>query len=80
MRILSQSISEGAHSRFTWVAAGVVTLLFGVVAAFGTVQGTPDPVFARTIVEPLALPARSELLPSLVTLGSFAVQSQVNRI
>ncbi len=38
----------GAHSRFRWVAAGVITLLFGVVAAFGTVQDTPEPVFART--------------------------------
>jgi murein DD-endopeptidase MepM/ murein hydrolase activator NlpD len=38
----------------------VVTLLFGVVAAFGTVQDTPDPVFARTVVEPLALQARLE--------------------
>ena len=52
MRILSQSISEGAHFRFPWVAAGVVTLLFGVVAAFGTVQDTHDPVFARTKGDP----------------------------
>lgn len=43
-----------------WIAAGVVTLLFGVVAAFGTVQDTPEPVFARTVVEPLVLPARLE--------------------
>src|SRR3989304_7817487 len=58
MRVPSQSISEGAHSRFPWVAAGVVTLLFGVVAAFGTVQDRPEP--ARTMVEPVALPARLE--------------------
>ena len=43
-----------------WIAAGVVTLLFGVVAAFGTVQDTPEPVFARTVVEPLVLPARPD--------------------
>jgi len=59
MRILSQFISDGTHSRFPWVAAGVVTLLFGVVAAFGTVQNTPEPA-RTTIVEPLALPARPE--------------------
>lgn len=60
MRILSQTLSQGTHYRFPWVAAGIVTLLFGVVAAFGTVQDTPDPMFARTVVEPLALPATLE--------------------
>ena len=61
MRILAQSPSERAHPstrRTPWVAAGVVTMLFGVVAAFGTVQEVPEPVFARTVVEPLALSAR----------------------
>src|SRR3990170_347430 len=60
MRILSQSIPDRARSRLPWIAAGVVTLLFGVVAAFGTVQDTLEPVFARTIVEPLALPASAQ--------------------
>jgi murein DD-endopeptidase MepM/ murein hydrolase activator NlpD len=43
-----------------WIAAGLVTLLFGVVAAFGTVQNSPDPVLATTVVQPLVLPARSD--------------------
>ena len=60
MRILSQSIPDRARSRLPWIAAGVVTLLFGVVAAFGTVQDTLEPVFARTIIEPLALPADAQ--------------------
>lgn len=60
MRILSQSLSGRAGSRVPWAAAGVVTLLFGVVAAFGTVQDALEPVFARTVVEPLALPPRLE--------------------
>src|SRR3990170_7541868 len=60
MRILSQSIPDRARSRLPWIAAGVVTLLFGVVAAFGTVQDAPEPVFVRTIVEPLALPASAQ--------------------
>jgi murein DD-endopeptidase MepM/ murein hydrolase activator NlpD len=55
MRILSQSLSESARSRITWATAGAVTLVFGVVAAFGTVQDALEPVFARTVVEPLAL-------------------------
>ena len=38
----------------------MVTLLFGIVAAFGTVQDALEPVFSRTVVEPLALPARLE--------------------
>jgi len=64
MQILAQSTSHshshGAGSRIPWVAAGVVTLLFGVVAAFGTVQDTLEPVFASTVVEPLTLPATLE--------------------
>src|SRR3989304_4498652 len=60
IRILSQSIPDRPLSRLPWIAAGVVTLLFGVVAAFGTVQDTLEPVFARTIVEPLGLPASAQ--------------------
>jgi len=60
MRILSQSLSGRARSRVPWAAAGVVTLLFGVVAAFGTVQDTLEPVLTRTVVEPLALPPTLE--------------------
>ena len=60
MQILSQSIPDRARSRLPWTAAAVVTLLFGVVAAFGTMQDTLEPVFARTIVEPLALPASAQ--------------------
>ena len=60
MRILSQSLSASTRSRVPWAAAGVVTLLFGVVAAFGTVRDAPETVFVRTIVEPLALAASAQ--------------------
>jgi len=60
MPILSQSNPQSARSRIPWVAAGVVTLLFGMVAAFGTVQNGPEPVFVKTVVESLALPAAPE--------------------
>jgi len=60
MRILAQSISEGARFRASWIIAGTATLLFGVVAAFGTVQDASDPVVLRTVIESLALPARPQ--------------------
>lgn len=40
--------------RLPWIALGACVLLFGMVAAFGTVQDTPEPVFARTVVQSLA--------------------------
>lgn len=61
MQILSQSNPHRARSRTPWVVAGVVTLLFGVVAAFGTVQDTPEPLYSKTVVESLALPAGPEV-------------------
>ncbi len=60
MRILTQSTPEGGRSRLPWVVAGIVTLLFGVVAAFGTVQVDPEPLIARTVIEHLALPKDPE--------------------
>ena len=56
MRILSQSLSERIHFRVPWATAAVVTLLFGAIAAFGTVQDPIEPVLARTVIEALALP------------------------
>jgi len=47
-----------------WAAAGAATLLFGVVAAFGTVRDFPEPVIARTVVQSLALPLQSRAAPA----------------
>jgi murein DD-endopeptidase MepM/ murein hydrolase activator NlpD len=41
--------------RFRWLAPAVAAPLFGVVAAFGTVQREPDTVPLQAIVEPLAV-------------------------
>ena len=56
MRILAQSFREGDRIRLPWLAAGAAALLFGVVAAFGTVRDATEPVIAQTIVERLAPP------------------------
>ena len=44
--------------RLRWAAIAVAAPLFGMVAAFGTVQDVPEPVFARTVVQSLALPVQ----------------------
>ncbi|MBI2958671.1 MAG: peptidoglycan DD-metalloendopeptidase family protein [Betaproteobacteria bacterium] len=54
MKILAQSLGEGVRRRLSWLAAGAAVLLFGVVAAFGTVQTAVEPVLTQPIVEPLA--------------------------
>src|SRR5882672_1264998 len=45
--------SEGRRLR--WLAPAVAAPLFGVVAAFGTVQREPDAVPLRAVVEPLSV-------------------------
>jgi murein DD-endopeptidase MepM/ murein hydrolase activator NlpD len=47
--------SEGRRLR--WWTLVVAVPLFGVVAAFGTVQRAPEPVPLRLVIEALALPA-----------------------
>ena len=59
-RILAQSAVEGAGKRATRIAAGAAVLVFGVVAAFGTVQDAPEPVTPHPVVETLAPPIRVE--------------------
>jgi murein DD-endopeptidase MepM/ murein hydrolase activator NlpD len=49
--------SEGWRLR--WIVLAVAIPLFGVVAAFGTVQDAPEPVATRTVVEALALSVAS---------------------
>jgi murein DD-endopeptidase MepM/ murein hydrolase activator NlpD len=41
--------------RLRWLAPAVAAPLFGVVAAFATVQRAPEPIPARMVVEPLSL-------------------------
>jgi len=45
--------------RLRWIALAVATPLFGIVAAFGTVQDAPEPVSTRTVVEALTLSVTS---------------------
>ena len=60
MQILAQSTSGRARSRLPSITVGALALLFGVVAAFGTVQDAPEPLLSTTVVESLALPPQAE--------------------
>ena len=53
MRIVAHSHTE--KPRLKWVAAAIAIPLFGMVAAFGTVKDSPDPLFTQTIIESLAV-------------------------
>jgi murein DD-endopeptidase MepM/ murein hydrolase activator NlpD len=55
-RILAQSLRRSAAQRFALPVAVALVPLFGVVAAFGTVQPTPEPPVSQTLeVQALAL-------------------------
>jgi murein DD-endopeptidase MepM/ murein hydrolase activator NlpD len=43
--------------RWRWLAAALAVPVFGVVAAFATVQPHPEPLLTRAVVEQLTLPA-----------------------
>lgn len=49
-------VTRSGGRRLRWLAVAVVPL-FGVVAAFGTVQNGPEPVPVRIVIESLALSA-----------------------
>lgn len=49
-------VSRRGRWRSPWAAAAVAAPLFGMVAAFGTVQEVPQPVATHTVVEALPLP------------------------
>src|SRR3979490_2805042 len=50
-------VTRSSERRLRWLAAAVALPLFGVVAAFGTVEHVPEPIPVRTVIEPLALSA-----------------------
>lgn len=53
-RIVPQTTGSGP--RWPWLAAAALAVpVFGMVAAFGTVQEHPEPPEARTVVQPLEL-------------------------
>jgi murein DD-endopeptidase MepM/ murein hydrolase activator NlpD len=55
-RIVAQRLRE--TRRWPWLAVAVALPVFGVVAAFGTVQQSPEPLLSqRALVEPVALSA-----------------------
>ena len=51
-RILAQSTR--GERRWPWLLAAVVVPVFGMVAAFGTVNQAPEPPFTQPVVESLA--------------------------
>ncbi len=50
-------VTRSGARRLRWSAAAVAVPLFGVVAAFGTVEHGPEPISTRIVVDPLALSA-----------------------
>src|SRR6476661_1030564 len=52
-------VTRSGGRRLRWLAIAVALPLFGMVAAFGTVERGPESVPVRIIVEPLALSAIS---------------------
>ena len=50
-------VTRSGGRRLRWLAAAVAVPLFGVVAAFGTVEHVPEPIPVRIVIEPLALSA-----------------------
>ncbi len=64
-----QIVSRPRTWRLRWIAIAVAAPLFGVVAAFGTVQNASEPVPVQTVVEPLELP--SVLLDDLRPVAYF---------
>src|SRR5438034_123394 len=50
-------VTRSGGRRLRWRAAAVAVPLFGVVAAFGTVEHVPQPIPVRIVIEPLALSA-----------------------
>jgi murein DD-endopeptidase MepM/ murein hydrolase activator NlpD len=48
-------VTRSGERRLRWLAAAVAVPLFGVVAAFGTVERVPEPIPVRIVIEPLAL-------------------------
>src|SRR6266705_2680184 len=52
-------VTRSGGRRLRWLATAVAVPLFGVVAAFGTVEHVPEPIPVRTVIEPLAPSATS---------------------
>src|SRR5438132_11441691 len=50
-------VTRSGERRLRWLAAAVALPLFGVVAAFGTVEHAPESIPVRTVIEPLTLSA-----------------------
>src|SRR5437667_1077848 len=50
-------VTRSGGRRLRWLAAAIAVPLFGVVAAFGTVEHVPQPIPVRIVIEPLAVSA-----------------------
>ena len=59
IRILAQSLVTKIQNRYgpasPWVAGGASLFMFGMVAAFGTVQDAGTPIAQRAVLEPLPI-------------------------
>src|SRR4051812_5901438 len=60
-RIVTQTLRA---PRWRWLAAALAVPVFGVVAAFATVQPYPEPLLTRSVVEQLTLSAAVSAQPS----------------
>ena len=61
-RIVTQRYLQGP--RWSWLVAAVAVPVFGVVAAFATVQPNPEPLLTRAVVETLSLSADIAMQPA----------------
>jgi murein DD-endopeptidase MepM/ murein hydrolase activator NlpD len=61
-RIVTQRYLQGP--RWSWLAVAVAVPVFGVVAAFATVQPNPEPLLTRAVVETLSLSADIAVQPA----------------
>lgn len=80
IRILAQSLAAKVRRRYgpalSWFGTGAGVLMFGMVAAFGTVQDAEAPIAQRAVLEPLPI---SISLDTPVPEGEFWSEERFSR-
>ena len=80
IRILAQSLVTKIQNRYgpasPWVAGGASLFMFGMVAAFGTVQDAGTPIAQRAVLEPLPISISFEPTPPV---GEFWSEERFSR-
>ncbi|MFM9968725.1 MAG: peptidoglycan DD-metalloendopeptidase family protein [Burkholderiales bacterium] len=78
--ILAQSLRTTVRHRYgrtlPWVSGGAGVFLFGMVAAFGTVQDAEAPISQRAVLEPLPITVNFESTPAV---GEFWSEERFSR-